>query len=332
MRASGIAAGHGISPTVVPRAPGYHSPVHRRAILTVVALVVATAAASFVSGPAEARVASAGVQVQLLDPGAKPREVLRFAPNTTPVSRTLTLSSEITQSGVSSAAVGPLQIRTVISTATGTAGPNGTTRVPYIYASFQLLDTSTGTPQQLDDVRTSLAQFQGLGGEYTLSSTGAVLSNRLDIPSAVNSTVRGFLEQLSSQSAQLSVPLPTKAVGIGARWRGTTQLTVAGISARQTYDYKLRSHDGGRLAVDVHYVQVAAPQRVRSPGLAPGVSVDVTSYHIAGTGATVVDLSQVIPLSGHLAAQGIQEFRVRQGGRSGKLNQHVLAGIDLTAA
>jgi hypothetical protein len=331
-RESNITAWHDISPAAVPRVSGYHSSVHRRGILVVFAFVVAAAAVSSVSDPAGARVASAGVQVQLLDPGASPRSVLRLTPNTTPASRTLTFSSEITQSGVSSATVGPLQIRTVISTTTGTAGPGGTTRVQYTYGSFQLLDTSTGTPQQLDAMRTSLAQFQGFGGEYTFSSTGVVLSNRFEIPSAVNSTVRSVLEQLSSQSDQLSVPLPTKAVGVGARWRGTTQLTVAGINLRQTYEYKLRSRDRGRLALDVHYTQVAAPQHVSSPGLTPGVSVDVTSYHVAGKGATVLDLSQVIPVSGHVAAQGVQEFRVRQGGRSGKLDQHVLAGIDVTAA
>ena len=331
-RESGIAARHDISPAAVPRASGYHPSVHRRAFLAVFVLVVAGTAASSVSDPAGARVASAGVQVQLLDPGANPREVLRLTPNMAPTSRTLTFSSEITQSGVSSATVGPLQMRTVISTTTGTTGPGGTIRVPYTYGSFQLLVTSTGTPQQLDAIRSSLAQFLGFGGEYTLSSTGVVLSNHFEIPSAVNSTVRSVLEQLSSQSDQLSVPLPTKAVGIGARWRGTTQLTLAGINLRQTYEYKLRSRDRGRLALDVHYTQVAAPQHLTSPGLTPGVSVDVTSYHVAGKGAMVLELSQIIPLSGHLAAQGVQEFRVRQSGRSGKLEQRVLAGIDVTAA
>jgi hypothetical protein len=272
-----------------------------------------------------------GVQVQLLDPGANPREVLRIAPNPAPTTRTLTFSTQVTQSGASSATIGPLQMRTVVSTIAGVAGPNGTIRIPFMYGSFQLLDTSAGTPQQLDAIRTSLAQFQGFGGEYTLSSTGTVLSSRFNIPSTVNATVRGFLQQLSNQSGQLTVPLPTQAVGIGARWRGTTQLAAGGINFHQTYDYTLRSRDGSRVGLDVRYIQTAPRQQAKVPGLASGVTVEVTSVRVTGMGSNVLDLSQAVPLSGHLAAQGVEELRVRKGSQAETLNQSVQLGIDLAA-
>jgi hypothetical protein len=305
--------------------------MRRRAILTVFAIVVVAAAAFSTSEPVEARVPAAGVQVQLLDPGTKPRAVLRIMPSSAPTSRTLTLSNEVTQSGVASATIGPLQIRTVVSTMARLAGPKGTIRVPYVYGRFQLLDTSAGTPQELDAIRTSLAQFQGFSGEFTLSSTGTVLSNRLNVPSTVNATVRSFLQQLSNESGQLTVPLPTQAVGIGARWRGTTQLAAGGLNFHQTYDYTLRSRDSGRLALDVRYIQTAPRQRFRPPGLASGVTVEVTNFRIAGMGVSVLDLSQAIPLSGHLAAQGVEELRVRQGRQSATVNQHVQLGIDLAS-
>jgi hypothetical protein len=305
--------------------------VRRRASSTIIVLVVVAAAAVSTSGPAAARVPAAGVQVQLLDPGTKPREVLRITPNSAPTSRTFTFTNQVTQSGISSTTVGPLQIRTVISTTAGLAGPNGTIRVPYTYGSFQLLDTSAGTPQQLDAFRMSLAQFQGFSGEYTLSSTGAVLSNRFHIPTTVNATVRGVLQQLSNQSGQLTIPLPTQAVGTGARWQGTTQLTVGGIRFQQTYEYTLRSRDGSHVALDVRYTQTAARQRAKVPGLAAGVTVDVTNVRVTGMGTSELDLSQAIPISGHLTAQGVEEFRARKGRQSGVLNQQVRLGIDLIA-
>jgi hypothetical protein len=268
----------------------------------------------------------------VLDPGANPRAVLQLRPNTTAESRALTFSTEITQSGASSATVGPIQIRTVVSTPIGTAGPNGTIRLPYSYGPFQLLDTSTGTPDQLAATRSSLAQFQGMSGDMTLSSSGAVLSNHFAIPPAVSSTVRSLLNQLSNQSSQLTVPLPTKPVGTGARWRVTTQLTVSGLKVHQTYDYKLVSHDGSRLTLDVHYTQVAPRQHVTLAGTPAGVSVDVTSFHVAGTGRTVLDLTRVIPLSGHLAAQGLEQFGARQGTRTLKIDQRILTGVDFAPA
>lgn len=257
--------------------------------------------------------------------------MLRLELQTASLTRTLTFSTQVTQSGAASSTVGPLQLRTVVSATLSPAGRGGAIRVPYSYGAFQLLDTSVGTPQQLDAVRSALAQFQGLGGEYTMSTTGAVLSNRLDIPPTANSTVRTLLQQLSSQAAQLSVPLPTQAVGIGARWRATTQATASGIHVQQTYEYTLRSRVGGVLTLHVAYIQTAPRQRVAASGSTAGVAVDLTGYHIVGSGTTVLDLSQVIPLNGHLAAQGVQNFRVRQGGQSGMLEQQVQFGVDVNA-
>lgn len=318
-------------PSDRPGPPGYDPSVRRGAALVVATLLVGSVASSLVADPAGARVARSGVQIQLLDPGASPRGVLRLRPVTIRSSRTVTFSTQLTQSGASSDEVGPLQIQTVVSYAPSPVGRDGTFRVSYSYGSFELLDSSVGTPQQFDAVRTSLAQIKGLGGRFTLSSTGAVLSSRFQIPSTVNSTARSLLQQLSGQSSQLSVPLPTQAVGIGARWRGTTQLVAGGIKLQQTYVYTLRSRDGTQLTLDVSYTQTATPQHLPSTGLPSGETVNVTSYHVAGTGTTVLDLAQVAPVSGHVAAQGLQVLRVQRGGQSGTINQQLKLAIDLAA-
>lgn len=306
----------------------YHPRVRRRALLAIFTLVI-TAATWSVSASVDARVSQAGVQIQLLSPGATPRAVARITAQPAAGRRAITFSSQLTQSGISSASVGPLQIQATVSTKPGVAGKNGTIRAAYTYEGFQLVGTSVGTPQQLDAIRTSLAQFQGFSGEYTLSATGGVLANRFQIPSTVNSTLRSLLQQVSGQSSQLTVPLPTQAIGIGARWRGTTQLKAAGISVHQTYEYTLRSREGSRLTLDVHYIQTAPRQKVGASGAPSGTSIDVTSYHVEGRGSTVVDLSQVLPVNGHIAASGRQEFRVKQGSQSGTLAQTVAVGIDI---
>jgi hypothetical protein len=304
--------------------------VRRRAVLGGLTLIVAAAATSVVAPPVNAGVARSGGQIQLLDPGANPRAPIRLKADPAPETETLTFSTEITQSGVASAHVGPLAIQTRISITGIGAGPNGTIRVPYTYGSFKLLDISVGPAQQLNAVRASLAGFQGFGGQFTLSSTGAVLANRFVIPRTVSSSVQSLLQQVSDQSDQLSVPLPTQAIGVGARWRGTTQLVAGGIKFKQTYEYTLLSRDGNRLSLDVRYTQTAPRQRVAAAGLPSGATLTVTGYHIAGAGTSVLDLSQVIPASSHLTAQGLQIFHLQRGGQSGTLNQQVHVGVDLT--
>ncbi len=216
----------------------------RRATVVFFALVAAATTIPVVAGPAPAETTRLGVQVKLLDAGAAPRGLLRLRPVATPQALVLTFSTEETQSGISSLHVGPLVIQTVVSFAPSSTTANGTIRVPYTYGAFQLLDSSAGSPQELMALRDALATFQGFGGQMELSSTGAVISNSFSIPATVNSQVRDLLQQVSHQSDQLGVPLPSQAVGIGARWQATTHLFVSGISLTQTYVYTLRSRAG----------------------------------------------------------------------------------------
>ena len=309
----------------------YDPTMRRRANIVLLALLAAGMTTPAVAGPALADTTRPGVQIKLLDRGATPRSRLRLTPNGTPQAVVVTLSTEVTQSGASSQHVGPLQIRTVVSFAPSSTTTNGTIRVPYAYGAFRLLDTSEASPAELSAIRDAFTQFEGFGGQLTLSPTGAVISNTYSIPPTVNTTVRNLLQQLSGQSDQLGVPLPTQAVGVGARWRGTTHLVVAGISLTQTYDYLLRSRDGARLDVDVRYTQTAGSQRVTLPGVPAGTNVSVAGYRIAGAGSSVADLSRVAAVSGHVAAQGVQRFRVEGGGQSQTINQQLRLSVDIAA-
>lgn len=303
--------------------------MRRRGLPAILLLVLAAVSAPIASAPARAATVRSGVQIQLLDPGAPPRAALRLKPDPAPQSRTLTFSSQVTQSGASSASVGPLQIQAAVSFTGSSVGSNGTIRVPYAYNSFTLLDSSTGTAQQLAAVRASFAQFRGLSGQYTLAPTGAVLSNHLVIPPTVDSTVRSLLQQVTDQANQLTVPLPTQPVGVGARWQAVTQLVAGGLRLSQTYEYSLQSHDGTRLSLAVHYTQTGAKQRFSPSGIPAGTTATVTSYHVTGSGTSVIDLSQVAALNGHIAAQGVQVFRIQRGSQSETINQQVQLGVDV---
>lgn len=292
-------------------------------------VLLAAGPAALLAGPAEARVGTSGIRVHLEDPGSTPRSLLRIQPGSTPARRIVTFTTEVMQSGIATQTVGPLAIQTTIAFSGTTKGPGGTIQLPYKYEGFQLLASSVGTPEELAAVRAALSQSPGLGGQFTLSPTGAVVSGHISVPSGTSSALRSLLQQLSDQSTQLSVPLPTQAVGVGAHWRATTQLTVGGISLTQTYDYTLRAHDGTTVALDVSYVQSAPRQRVKSKSFPSNETVTVTTYRIAGTGTSTIDLSQVAPMTGHVAAQGIQVFRVQQGRQSRLLNQQLQIGVDV---
>lgn len=296
-----------------------------------IALVAAvTVMMPALAGTAPAETTRPSVQVKLVNRGADPRSLVRLAPIPEPQSVVLTLGTEITQSGVSSQHIGPLNIQTVVSFAPTSTAANGTIHAPYTYGAFQLLDSSIGPPEALTAIRDGFRQFQGFGGQLTLSSTGAVISNTFSIPPAVDPNVRSLLQQLSGQSNQLGVPLPSQAIGIGARWQATTHLFVSGLSLTQTYEYTLRSRAGTRLGIDVRYTQTAANQRVRLPGVPGNASVTVAGYRITGSGLTVADLSHLASVSGHVTAEGVQRFRIQRGRRSGTLDQELRLSVDVS--
>ncbi len=301
--------------------------VRRRAILVALA-VSAAAVVATIPAPAGAK-ATGGVQVQLVDPGASPRLPVRFVSPAATITRTFRFSVQIVQSGAASDTVGPLNLQLVITSPIGPAARDGSIDVPFTYGDYQLLDTSVGTPEQLDAVRSGLDTINGLGGEFRISSTGAVLSSRLNIPPDATATVRQLLQQFSSQISQLSVPLPSQPIGDGAHWRATTQLSAFGITVRQTYDYTLQNRTGNRLVLQVHYVQTAPSQRASVPGLPKGVTVQLTSFRTTGSGTQTLDLAEIFSVDAHVTAKGRQVLRAQQGDKTATINQDLRLGFDI---
>jgi Family of unknown function (DUF6263) len=295
-----------------------------------VAIAVLGVVPALGGGPHTRESQAPGPEVEVLDAGAEPREALRFAPAVGASEQAaMTMRLELEQSGVSDASVKAPPVRTAIAATLQEVTPDGVLNVAFSYPSFEVLKGGGASAEQRRAVERALSGLNGLAGGLTLTTRGALVDSNVDIPPGVDRTVSQFLEQLRNQFRDLTVPLPEPAVGVGARWRVTTQLTLNGIQARQVYEYRLEKRTGTTLELDVRGTQTARRQTVDAQG---GVELRVKRYKTTFRGAITTDLTRLLPSTSRVRGSGDQTFDVRRGDDRGELRQHIEVETSLKPA
>jgi hypothetical protein len=269
-------------------------------------------------------------EIEVLDAGAEPREALRLAPTpgaSEQVAMTLHLGIEL--SGVSDRTVKTPPLRATIAATLQDVTPNGELHATFTYPAFAVLKGDGASAKQRRATERVLAGLSGLSGELTLTPRGELVDSKLDIPPDLDPSVTALLDQLRDQFRDLTTPLPEPAIGVGARWRATSQLTVNGIQARQVFEYRLKKRTGTTLELDVRGTQTAKRQTVDSPG---GVKLRVKSYKTMFRGATTADLTHLLPMTSSIRANADQTFDVRARGESGEVRQHLDIRVEVKPA
>lgn len=293
-----------------------------RLVVAVVVVATGPALGGAAAGARETQ-APSPPEVEVLDAGSDPREALRYAPAVgASETSTMTMRFDVDQSGVSDLSLKPPPIRATIVFTLLDVTPEGQLHVTVTYPSFEVLKrkgTSAAERRELED---GLASLAGLSGEYTMTTQGAVLESRLDIPPGLDPAIAQTLEQLSNQLGLLQAPFPEPPVGIGARWRSMTSLTSSGITIRQDAEYTLKNRTGAILELGVRGRQSARPQTIESPDVPAGAEVRLTKFTTTLRGTVTSNLASVLGSEGRLRASGDQTFDVREDDERGRLRQH----------
>lgn len=287
-----------------------HKPM-RTTIRLFVAVVVFASAAVLDGSVAGARKAQSSTpEIEVLAAGSEPREALRLAPGVGASERSaMTVRFTIEQSGVSDATLKAPPIRVRMEATLQDVNENGDLHATFSYPSFDVLKGNGASARERRSLQRRLAGLTGVTGELTLTTRGALVDSNLAIPPGLDPNTEQLLGQLRDQFRDVTVPLPEPEVGIGARWRATSQLTLNGIQARQVYEYRLKKRTGTTLELDVRGTQTAKRQTVDTPG---GVTLRVKSYKTTYRGTTVTDLAGLLPVSSRIRGSGDQTFEDRK--------------------
>ncbi len=296
--------------------------MHRRlSVARVVAAVLATAAGVAAPATARAQVDGSGdvvptaPKIEVLDAGAEPRVPLRYA-LTAGASYTATQTvdqriEQIDDEGFGNTTEVPsidlgmrLDVIEVLL--------DGTARVALAFTSVDA--TGTGSAASADQalfIEIALGDITDLTGETVLTDRGAVLESSYDVPEDLPVLVRSVLEQVESQMAALTPPLPEEPLGVGARWRATTQVTLSGITVEQDARFTLESITDTGVEVSVSLRQRADRQEIDVPNAPRRTSARLLSYRGTGDGTSTFDLRAPVPVASEVAITVVNRVRTR---------------------
>ena len=107
------------------------------------------------------------------------------------------------------------------------------------------------------------------------------------------------VEITANAISDATVAFPTEEIGVGARWTVTRQVDDAVAPTRVT-TYELVDLDGDVATVRSR-TEAPDPQdtlTAPAPDGGPGVTLDVESYDVSGSGELTVDLRAALPVGG----------------------------------
>ncbi len=193
-----------------------------------------------------------GVAVKLLDAGTSPTDPLAWFADDGGQKTTYSVSQGLGQ-------------HTVGGDAQGTADGE----LPYSEVTMELPLTATaatdegdglaatvtaGTPTgDNDDRNDDIASAEGFRMVQKYSDDGKVSSRSFAAPEGASDSARASVEQGFTLMTDLPLVFPEEAVGEGARWTVTGQVSDSGsgVSMRQTVTYTIASRNGSQVNLDV---------------------------------------------------------------------------------
>lgn len=189
--------------------------------------------------------------IEILDPGAAPRQLLRYDLAAGRTDILVVSGSTIRQE---SEAGPPTEIvipdvvhhlELVIDEPVG-----GRSDLSLEIVSASLAEGSGLARSEVEEIDRRLEELIGLGGNGTISADGRLRSFDWSGLDGFDDTVRSGLEALSDQLPGLVPPLPGSAVGVGASWRATSVVTLDGTPTAVTTTYTLEAMLGTLVSYD----------------------------------------------------------------------------------
>lgn len=258
--------------------------------------------------------AQAGPSVVLVDAGAEPRQELRydfsgFTPQTMQMDMNMSMSMEGPATGTQQQTLPTM--RMIMSIPTVEVTPEGNLRMAFSLDRYEVLPTEGVAPEMMQALQASLASVGTMSGWNIIDNRGSFVDG--DITVSAGSSAAQMMTSIEDSMEQMVAPFPAEAVGLGARWQTSTEVTVNGLTLAQTAGFTLVSRSGDTVVLDVTIEQNAPPQDIADPSMPPGAVAHLDEMHTTGSGRMTLSLTNVVPNS-TLSMATAMRMSVIQGG------------------
>lgn len=271
--------------------------------------------------------------VTLLEPGAEPRQTIRYRPlagSTEPMVMTMTMDVAMTADGqpLPDGRTPPMQMTMAIDIQE--VQEDGDIRYRMRLDEAKVLEAE-GVPAELAGrLDTALRSMVGLSGDVLISDRGVTKEARFVLPENAGPQLEQMLAGMRQSLSQFSAPVPEEPVGPGARWTVQLHPVANGMQLDQTVTYTLESIDDAGADMNIEYTQTAQPQRVNPLGLPPDAAIDLKSLAGSGAGRIRIVYDRLVPAESTLRGSttsnmAISAARVTQQIQQ-KITLHILVG------
>ena len=276
---------------------------------------------------------SATHQLKLLTAGAEPRKVLRLHPNVGD-KQALTLTTKIAMAMTMGTTPTPAMklpaTQMNLAVTVKEIAANGDITCETIIGDASVISDPEVMPAVAEAMKASLSKFKGASGTGKLSDRGFNLGTEMKLPDDADPQARQTMDQMKDTLSGTAVPLPEEAVGPGARWEVKAKLKSQGMTIDQTVTYELVSIEDTRITLKSTSAQNAANQKIQSPAM-PGMKLDLNKMTSTGTGTTMFDLAQLLPVEGNSEEHTEMVMEMNMGGQKQSMTSKTDVNVHLGA-
>lgn len=221
-------------------------PLLRRSLAAVVVAVLALSGCNDAESPkadpsspttasSTAAVPVVPATVTLVDPGTVPRRVVAIAVEEGhSESSTVQMTSRTTSDFMSSSSPPPLTlVMTIPLTTTVAEVTAGEITVDVRYGRATVSDGGTGVRKDMLDQATQAVRYvEGVTAREIYTTSGTLVERAVAVGEEAPDFVQRILDDVVAQGFALNVSLPTEEIGVGARWKVDSEITVGGGKSR----------------------------------------------------------------------------------------------------
>jgi hypothetical protein len=270
-------------------------------------------------------------QVELISPGAEPRQELRFKPTVGNKEITnITVNTDINTS-VDGKAVpaSKITIAITLNTVVSKIEPNGDIDYESSFSDVNLIGKSTLPPEELNNLRTQIQNLNKLKGSVIIDNRGYTKKFNVVTPQDLEPSIKQMLDQISSTIEQSTSVFPKEAVGIRAKWRTISEEDFSGIKFKQIATNELVNIKDGIASLKISIEQQAPnATKLNLPETPEGVTV-TGRYNGKGQGQALINLNKIMPISSKVSTRFKAQISLKSTGSVQETTTNLDASVQI---
>ena len=267
--------------------------------------------------------------VKLIEPGAEPRQKLRYkfvVGRTDRLEMTTTSSMKMAMGGQAADVPSPPAVRVVAALTVKEVTADGSAKRALVLEDVGLMPGPGLSKEQRDQAEKNLSALEKLTGRDRVDARGFVRQVELDASKIDNPALKQALAAMQQTFDQMGAPFPEEEIGVGAKWQVRTKLEQMGIKLTQTAVYELSALTGDTGKIKLKLEQTAPGGNMELPGLPAGATAKLVGMKGSGKGELEFDLGRSIP-KGRIDTKSEVKVQVSMGSEKQEMSTKMEAKV-----